>query len=180
MRPDVVAMLCRSFPEHVEADARAVLASLPDSPYPPTGSIGLVLVCGEAVAIPHRFYSPEPGRMRTDGSLSSKVLACIYTRHNDGIVRQRHLERLLSAREDWVAPFVVQLLGEYVIEILDVMAARLGELQREPYTRFVAENREFMRLTRERMISYWDCYYRLRYPLLSDYVGTKVLAALTK
>jgi hypothetical protein len=38
-------------------------------------------------------------------------------RHHDGFGRQRQLKTLLDADEPWTAPFIVQLLGEYVIQI---------------------------------------------------------------
>jgi hypothetical protein len=73
---------------------------------------------------------------------------------------------------------VVLLAGEYVLEIIEVLAANLDRLQTEPYKRFVAQNPDFIALMRQRVISYWDCYYRATRPRLSEYAGTVVLEAL--
>ena len=45
------------------------------------------------------------------------MTAAIYSRHPDGRVRQRALGTLLDFDEPWTAPFIMQLLGEYVIQI---------------------------------------------------------------
>jgi hypothetical protein len=68
------------------------------------------------------------------------VVRCIYTRHHDGFVRRRHLERLLEAEVEWTGPFVFQLLGEYVVEILLVLRARQDVLQKESFVRFAGDN----------------------------------------
>lgn len=79
---------------------------------------------GETVAIPYRIYNEEP---ETDGSerplteTQQVILHCLYSRHSDGRVRQRHLEKITASSEPWVVPFVVQLAGEYVLEILDTI-----------------------------------------------------------
>jgi len=81
-------------------------------------------------------------------------------------VRQRNLEYVVSAPQAWVAPYVVQLVGEYVVEIIEVIAAELPQLtipgsqQRALYGRFAAENAAFLDLTAARVTSYWNEYYR--------------------
>jgi hypothetical protein len=76
-------------------------------------------VAGEPVVIPYRIYKPEPssGFIAGLGHLEELVVAGIYSRHHDGLVRQRWLGTLLEADEPWVAPFIIQSLGEYVIQI---------------------------------------------------------------
>ena len=83
----------------------------------------------------------------------------------------RHLRRLFPSADAWVAPFVVQLLGEYVLEIVQLLAAHLDDLKAEPYKQFIVENPGFLSLTKQRMISYWDCYYRRQYPRPADKPG---------
>jgi hypothetical protein len=79
-----------------------------------------VRVEGELVSIPYRIYNAEPVLSAAQRLLSVQqtILACLYTRHHNGHVRQRHLETIVGHAEDWVAPFVVQLLGEYVVQIV--------------------------------------------------------------
>ncbi|MDR3081774.1 MAG: hypothetical protein LBV60_12755, partial [Streptomyces sp.] len=80
-----------------------------------------VEVQGETVAIPSRIYNEEPeaGLERSLTGTQRLILHCLYSRHSDGRVRQRRLEQLVSSSEPWVVPFVVQLAGEYVLEILE-------------------------------------------------------------
>jgi hypothetical protein len=77
-------------------------------------------VVGERVEIPYRIYNPLPSiDLAQEGSQVAVAIACLYTRHNDGFVRQMALRRVLGSNEPWTVPFVLQLLGEYVIEICE-------------------------------------------------------------
>jgi hypothetical protein len=71
---------------------------------------------------------------------------------------------------------VVQLTGEYVIEILETVEAHLLGLDPVLCGRFIRDNPAYFQKTEARMISYWDCYYRRLYRYLSDYVGFRVFA----
>jgi hypothetical protein len=49
------------------------------------------------------------------------MLLCLGTRHHDGFVRQECVSRLLERHHGWAIPcwaipYIVQLLGEYVME----------------------------------------------------------------
>lgn len=73
--------------------------------------------------------------------------------------------------EPWTPPFVVPLVGEYVREILDVLAAHSDALRGADYVRFSAENTVFVERTKQRIVSYWHCYYRRGFPRFRSYVG---------
>lgn len=81
-------------------------------------------------------------------------------------------------------PCVLALLGEYVLEIVQDVYAGLGEVavagsrQRARYARFASENAGFMELTRQRAVSYWDCYHRGRYRTFADYPAAQTLAMI--
>jgi hypothetical protein len=106
--------------------------------------------------------------------VQATIYACVLTRHHDGHVRQRHVGRLATSSEPWVAPFVVHLCGEYVIEILAVIEANMSSMDQYIYGAFSRENPMFLKRTRDRMVSYWDCYYRWLYKRELDYVGFRV------
>ena len=72
----------------------------------------------------------------------------------------------------WAVPFVVQLIGEYVVEIVEAVRAGLPAVNKETYGEFVRENPQFMATTKRRVVSYWDCYYRVRYPDIRTYPGS--------
>lgn len=119
-----------------------------------------VQVEGEQVLIPARlhFTSEEPAL--PEGGEAWRLARAIQTRSNDGFQRQRALRACLSRPEPWIAPFVVALVGEYIVEILeDVQAAMTPELE-QILTTFIAHNRPFWETTKRRVASYWTAYYR--------------------
>ncbi|MES6350833.1 hypothetical protein U6U03_12045, partial [Cutibacterium acnes] len=108
--------------------------------------IGPVQVEGEWLHIPSRIYTPEaftyPENLLPEKQRA--VVACLYTRHCDGYVRDREVMKLLPINEPWVAPFVVQLAGEYVVQIIQHMYANVGVMPIDCYKRFAAENLGFI------------------------------------
>ena len=72
-------------------------------------------------------------------NLQKEILSSLYTRHHDGFVRERHLRQLLGVDEPWLPPFVIRLLGEYVVEICELIADRVGAMPRETYAKFAME-----------------------------------------
>jgi hypothetical protein len=110
------------------------------------------------------------------------VAAGIYSRHHDGFVRQRWLGALLDADEPWVAPFIIQLLGEYVIEIcgdIERFARTSLSAMHQHLSVFLTGNRCFAALTRQRAISYWSCYYRDQHPSQDTYPALVALSVLS-
>jgi hypothetical protein len=80
---------------------------------------------------------------------------------------------------------VVQLLGEYVVEIIADICRRLPDLAdptsvtAQRYGAFLRENPAYFHLTRQRVASYWDCYHRGRYLHRTDYPGFVLVDRLT-
>lgn len=107
------------------------------------------------------------------------------TRHGNGFIRQRYLEKIIRSGNAWIPPFVLRLTGGYVIEILDVIDSNLIHLDRALYGHFVWWNPEFIALTEKRVMSYWNEYHRpLRNTVLTsdhpkfereDYVGFRLM-----
>ncbi len=134
-----------------------------------------VLVQGELINIPYRVHHEHGDAMdlRFDGALAT-INACIMTRHHDGYLRQRYVRHLVASPEPWVIPFVFHLCGEYVAEILCEIEASLPSMDQSAYAAFFRENPTFFKRAHDRMISYWDCYYRGGSPQKLDYVGFRV------
>lgn len=131
----------------------------------------------ELLSIPYRIYINEP-----DIELESKltdiqrtILSCIYLRHFDGYIRQRRLEKLVDKNENWIIPFAIQLLGEYVFEILQVLDKHINDITIDQYKGFVLENPKYWQLTESRMISYWNANYRRQFPKIKDYLGRQIV-----
>lgn len=132
-------------------------------------------VAGESLVIPYRIHhSCDERELEQLDGLQAVLYSCLLTRNPDGHIRQRQLERIASIPEPWVVPFVLQLAGEYVIEILRTIETSFPTLDGKVYSNFILTNEKFFQVTRDRMISYWDCYYRWQYKYKSDYVGYRL------
>ncbi|MBA0050639.1 hypothetical protein E0L36_06920 [Streptomyces sp. AJS327] len=177
-------VLTAAFPAGLIDDVRIVLAVMPGAGSPPIAPFE-VEVEGETVAIPTRLYNEEPetgprGRLT---ATQREILHCLYSRHHDGLVRQRHLERILVSREPWVVPFVMRLAGEYVLEIIEAISRGLpglstpGSPERRLYGEFIARNPAFFARTERRVVSYWSCNHRWRYVTFGSYPGCVLLEA---
>jgi hypothetical protein len=176
--------VAKAFPSELGPDVDQAVELLTPSQWVPVDPFE-VLVGRQLLRIPYRIYEDPPlGKLDDLSELARGVLHCLFTRHHDGHVRQRYAEKVVSIDADWVAPFIVALAGEYVVEIVDAVRVGLADLdttgtwQRRQYGRFVADNPDFITLTRQRAASYWDCYYRRRYPESSRYPAAQVLASL--
>lgn len=174
-----------AFPRALHADVAAVLALMPAASLSPVGWFD-VSVAGERVRIPYRLYADEPAADAHQDLtlLQQAVLSCLYTRHHDGHVRQRHVERIATRTEDWIAPFVIHLIGEYVLEIILRIKDELvdvdvpGTITHTVYGRFAAANPDLIALTNDRVASYWNCYHRYRYAKLAEYPATILLTSI--
>jgi hypothetical protein len=172
MNPQDNKDLLRAFPLSVRDDVLAVVSVLPENPH--GGRSFKVHVNGGTIEIPTRVYHDTASiGMRKLSSTQRHLLSCILTRHRDGYVRQKHLEQIISCSHPWVPAYVVQLLGEYVVEIQQLIEDRLKDLEPSVYRTFLLANPAFLALTEQRVISYWDCFYRTR--KRDDYVGFRVL-----
>ena len=175
--PEIVKRLQSAFPTYLSKEVEATVSILPVHRIKPTQhNIGSIVLSGESIHIPSRFYSSEPIESSLTGfsKLNHTILACVYTRHHDGFVRLKYVEQLFSQNEIWVSPFVIQLLGEYVVEIIEVISQNISLIQIELYKEFLKDNSTFAHLLKQRIVSYWACYYRWKSPHFKDYVGFQI------
>ena len=163
------------FPSALRTCARAAVAVVAlDEVVPPRGAF-TVNVDGEALRIPYRvYYDADRLRRALDRAqgVDRLVLACLGTRHRDGHVRQACLAQIVGTGDAWLTPYIVQLAGEYVIEIVDDVAQWIGM---RDTSAFVRDNPDYLDTLARRVTSYWNCYYRHAYPDRADYPGTRVL-----
>ncbi|WGS51681.1 hypothetical protein LFL96_09360 [Paraburkholderia sp. D15] len=165
--------LTASFPAELRSEVTIVTDLIRPSAATHPGSS--VVVRGESLNIPYRIHHDCDDTLFLGlNEVQAAIYACALTRHHDGHVRQRHVERLVTSPEPWVAPFVVHLCGEYVVEILAVIEASLPSMDQHVYGVFFQENPTFLKRTHDRMVSYWDCYYRWLYKRKTDYVGFRI------
>lgn len=137
-------------------------------------------VSGRSVYIPTRLSFFKGTAVTQFPEQTPFAARCLLSRSTDGYVRQRAIRSVFRLEEAWVVPFVILLTGEYVVEIINDIAAELSTLNRAVYSNFTRENRSLMRRLQSRAISYWDAYYRSNYPDRSTYPGLIVLNELAR
>ncbi|MBQ7364330.1 MAG: hypothetical protein IJW46_01885 [Clostridia bacterium] len=129
------------------------------------------LLSGECVTLPYRLKLKE---MDLDGfSDTEKLIAhCLFSRSPDGYTRERHLRAMLTYDlPDWAAVYVMTLAGEYVKEILQVIDSALRERDWHLWRALARENFFVIKRLHEKMISYWNEFYRFDCYRYRDYVG---------
>lgn len=170
--------LIMCFPPNLREDVQVVIDKLKIKDEDIHTRIYNVKINDILLTLPERIYFSEPA----SGNLTiiqTYILDCIFTRHDDGFIRQKHLRNLLFCTEYWIIPFCFRLLGEYVKDILSDIKIQI-ENNIENYLNFISENRVFYNRTKSQMISYWDCYYREEYPNLKSYIGFQIFSDLEK
>jgi hypothetical protein len=169
--------LIRAFPSEIQEDVRAVLACLPPDPHSRRIRHFSVNVRDEKLSIPHRvYYDVSKTQLSSLSPSQMEILSCILSRHSDGFVRERSLEKFLTSKHIWIPTFVIQLAGEYVVEILALIERSLDSFDEGIYAEFLANNPKFLELTAQRIESYWDCYYRRMNR--AEYAGFRILQYL--
>jgi hypothetical protein len=165
--------LLAAFPKALGARARQASEGLAPSGHPAGDRLiqdsyerrwGRVIVDGDEVRIPYRHYQ-DPTAPAADPA-AELVRQAWLTRSSHGQVRQQAVRSLIRAPASWHVPYMLQLCGEYVIEIgRDIAEYASRSLPRDPLMldacrRFWRDNPEFVALTYARAASYWDAYYR--------------------
>jgi hypothetical protein len=133
---------------------------------------------GRSVYIPKRLHFLDGRNITSEPINASPAATCLLTRSTDGYLRQKALRIVLELQDVWVIPFVVLLIGDYVVEIVDEILPALPKFNRDAYSEFVRENRSAMRVVRSKATSYWHAYYRHLYPNRKSYPGLEALHQL--
>lgn len=167
----------RMFPDSLSADVMAATKIMPPSKLSPHK--GESVVCdSQTLEIYSRIYNPEPDSATINQLTENQklVLDCIYTRHHDGTIRERHLRNIFPNQKSWTVPYVLLLLGEYVEEIIGLVKNDLVEgTNQELYRKFVSENPAFWKKTKARVISYWNVYFRTKFEKIEQYPGMEIV-----
>lgn len=181
-----------AFPSETRRHVPAVLAHLTHTVHAPSGRIqdarrpwGDIVVGGETLVIPYRQYD-LPRKPSGLGPEAQLVWLAWFTRNNDGEIRHAAVRGLFKRPEAWVAPFIVQLLGEYVIEISADIADFVDTTVvsdpawTEVFRSFCADNPGFIELSRARATSYWNEYYRNEVSNQGDFPSLRALDTLSR
>jgi hypothetical protein len=128
--------------------------------------------------MPYRVYLFDIGdgiAMKQMDPIEKMVLHCIFSRSCNGHVREKHIKSLVTADfPNWAIPYIVKVCDEYVVEILEVVYDNLKGKNTDPIKAFCADNRLAFCRSYDRMVSYWNEYYRSDCYRFRDYVGRKL------
>lgn len=166
----------QAFPKNMETISLSMLENLKEEAFKISDYENSYFLEGEKLVLPYRVYCEPHLLAYYIGQYEELRLVafCLLTRHYNGYVREKYLKEIIGSNEIWVIPFIVQLLGEYVVEIIQIIYCRFDEVNKKNLIVFIKENPQFWELTKSRVISYWNCYYRWR-GIKGDYVGFKVI-----
>lgn len=191
---DLMLQLKNAFPSYLEDEIHAILQKTNAKQMPADYSVKTfpVFVAREKIEIPQRhalnqiqasnFFERIISKKNILTEIQYHIIDCFYTRHCDRFIREQHLNKIILLNQEWVVPYVIQLVGEYVIEILNIIYKNLNSLDLLLYKNFFDQNPIFYKLIKDRVQSYWNEYYRTtcsssniaRYTK-EDYVGFKIL-----
>ena len=166
--------LLRAFPASLERTVTPAIDSLGDDWWTSEDTLDPIEVRGETIHIPVRIYETDRVIELPLGSKRARVRACLQSRHSDGHVRQTQLSRLLERPTEWSLPYLVQLVGEYIVEIHEEILAGIDAIPPALVEEFAAANPKFIAKTKQRVISYWQKYHRGAVPL-EELASTKII-----
>lgn len=175
-------MFRHGFPNHLQDDVVKVSELIPKKTYHHvTIDVSLDRVQyvqnNHVIWFPYRIYNVDKSDSIIDNlSLQQKmILHCIYSRSCDGFVRQKHIDSLLQLDyEAWAIPYIVKICDEYVVEVLEMIYAKLKDQNTKQFEEFCLENVEAFCKSYNRMASYWNEYYRGTYNQFHHYIGRKL------
>jgi hypothetical protein len=141
-----------------------------------------LILDNETLTVPYRLYFDEPNSEleKTLTGIQKDILNCIYLRHHNGNLREKRLNLLSDNLEKWTVPFIIQLIGEYVYELLPIIDKKINENTLDFYAEFRDENPKYWLQTENRMTSYWNVYYRHKFPKMKEYLGFIIIERIKK
>lgn len=139
--------LQKTFPCHLKNDVESAFSSIAIKNEVKSYQTFSVNLRDENLQIPYRIYFDKPSDFFLN-STKSLILNCLFTRHHDGFLREKCLKKIIKSDEYWIAPFIFQLLGEYVIQILNVVEENLSPMLVENLSVFAYENPQYYNLTK--------------------------------
>lgn len=161
-------MFQSAFPQALERDTAALEERLELRSICPTGHLitpeeqrSWHLPGGGTIRFPYRIYLPDRLNETALPPRQAVMLHCLFSRSCDGYVRQRHVQALLDGETpEWALPYIVEICGEYVVQILELVYSRLRNRDTAAYAELCRLNLPRFLHVHARMVSYWNEYYR--------------------
>jgi len=163
MQQHLENQLINAFPNYLKDKVIKVISNLTDDTSYYHEYVEAFIIDNELVEIPYRFYFKNT-EIKLDNldELEKVILYCIFSRDNDGYVREKYIQKLIELDKiyDFVIPFLFIITGEYVVEIIEISLLGIKKIEKSILEKFIEKNSEKIKLIEERMISYWSEYYR--------------------
>jgi len=186
MKSKYYERLSKGFPKELHSDLKKVLKILPIENNKLDNLIHenntKLVLNNEILFIPYRIYFNEP-KPEFENLLTENqkdILNCIYLRHHNGYLREKRLKLLSENSDKWSTPYIFQLIGEYIYELLPIIDKKINDKNLNYYIKLKNDNPRYWQQTKSRMISYWNVYYRDKYPKLEEYLGVKIINRIKK
>ena len=170
-------VISAAFPACFVGDLTEVLTRIPVAHIEPhTDDPNRVNIGDLEVFIPSRVYFPaiDPRDFADLSDTQNAMIAAIYTRHHSGFQREIWAGRLLNHPAPWTSPFLALLLGDYVIEVIARLERGLTEDWEAPIRDFATSNPKWRQSLNDRILTYWDIYYRHKIPRIFEYPGYRL------
>lgn len=150
MDRDLQRHYLNAFPPYFAKDVCVVLNYLQSyrTPYHSKNYTDQVTIKQETIHLPMRTYFqlPKNKQFSNFSPTQQQILRCIYTRHHDGFIRQNMLQQLLEHQlEYFIFPYLFQLMGDYVVEILEIIEPHLNQSNQKLLVQFISENPRYFR-----------------------------------
>lgn len=178
-------MLTDGFPARLYEDAAIVLSRISrntyhDIPIKETGkTCTYTLPDRQTVSFPYRIYYVDTYEDLCSGLSWTQRMIChaIFTRSFDGYIREKHVRAILMEDyPDWCFPYILKLSDEYVAEILELIYHEMAGKNTDRMKSFCRLNMNSFLLSHDRMISYWNEFYRHNCFHYRDYIGRKLFS----
>jgi len=181
---NIKELIYMSFPKYLKSDVAQIIKILPINK-PVINSNGeeipfvheiieQVLIDSEEIKINSRIYFDEPHMINEEklNTIQRTILNCLYSGHHNGHIRQTRIENLLKSNDYFTIPFIISNAGGYLIEILNIINESLNENNVKLFRKFIQDNPKYWDLTKDRIVSYWNEFYRFDFCDFKDYVGS--------
>ena len=181
-------MLAQGFPDSIASLAKdagaAISALLHSKQWTERFS---VKVEDQTILVPVRLHFASEGLRLSPADPAWLLARALQMRSTNGFERQRAVRDLMKDVRPWSAPYVMALIGEYVVEILDEIEAALTADAEKILGAFLLGNPAYWETTKRRVTSYWNAYYRFspqterrRRRTPDDYVGFRLVDRLER
>lgn len=134
---------------------------------------------GQEFYFPYRLGYDQAETCHPATERQQALNLCLLTRHHNGFRREEAAAKLLNDkfahRYEFVLPYLLRLVSEYVYPIISLIYAERQNLPPDQLRRFRDQNPAFIERSRGRASSYWDCYFRFDHPALKDCASIKFL-----